>query len=321
MRKNYLKVLFTGLLCLLTMQGVMAQYSFLNDYISTEWSTVEGLPANAINDVIQTADGYIYLGTYEGLVRFNGFEFTLLNKHSGSEYSFISARAMIQDSQGNLWLGSNGEGLQKTSPDGSKTIYTMENGLPNNSIRAMTEDKLGNVWIGTASGVCYITPEDAVILPKAADNAPIGNSLVEELFCDSAGRIWICTTDARGLFYYSDNIFHRYQELDHLGTFFATAISQDNFGTFDEHFAPLMGTCDMDAVIQALLKIGYDGYFTFESERILNTAGGWPHRRAENPNLTHRRIANPNLALRREAEKLLYQIGKFMLESYDCFED
>lgn len=232
MRKNYLKVLFTGFLCLLAMQGVMAQYTFLNDYISTEWSTVEGLPANAINDVIQTADGYIYLGTYEGLVRFNGFEFTLLNKHSGSEYSFISARAMIQDSQGNLWLGSNGEGLQKTSPDGSKTIYTMENGLPNNSIRAMTEDKLGNVWIGTASGVCYITPEDAVILPKAADNAPIGNSLVEELFCDSAGRIWICTTDARGLFYYSDNIFHRYRELDHLGTFFATAISQDNFGTF-----------------------------------------------------------------------------------------
>ena len=227
-----MKVLFTGLLCLLTMQGVMAQYSFLNDYISTEWSTVEGLPANAINDVIQTADGYIYLGPYEGLVRFNGFEFTLLNKHSGSEYSFISARAMIQDSQGNLWLGSNGEGLQKTSPDGSKTIYTMENGLPNNSIRAMAEDKLGNVWIGTASGVCYITPEDAVILPKAADNVPIGNSLVEELFCDSAGRIWICTTDARGLFYYSDNIFHRYRELDHLGTFFATAISQDNFGTF-----------------------------------------------------------------------------------------
>ena len=54
---------------------------------------------------------------------------------------------------------------------------------------------------------------------------------------------------------------------------------------------------------------------------MLNTAGGWPHRRAENPNVTHRRIANPNLALRREAEKLLYQIGKFMLESYDCFED
>ena len=84
MRKKNMKVLFTCFLCLLAMQSVMAQYTFLNDYISTEWSTVEGLPANAINDVIQTADGYIYLGTYEGLVRFNGFEFTLFNKHSGS---------------------------------------------------------------------------------------------------------------------------------------------------------------------------------------------------------------------------------------------
>ncbi|MBE7000324.1 MAG: sugar phosphate isomerase/epimerase [Ruminococcaceae bacterium] len=113
----------------------------------------------------------------------------------------------------------------------------------------------------------------------------------------------------------------QYKDICDLGCHLNALHIQDNFGTFDEHFAPLMGTCDMDAVIQALLKIGYDGYFTFESERMLNTAGGWPHRRAENPNLTHRRIANPNLALRRVAEKLLYQIGKFMLESYDCFED
>ena len=221
-----------GLWCLLSLQGMFAQYSVLNDYISTEWSTVDGLPANAINDVIQTNDGYIYLGTYEGLVRFNGFEFTLFNKHTGSEYNFISARVLMQDSAGNLWVGSNGEGLQKTSSDDTITIYTQEQGLPNNSIRAFAEDKLGNVWVGTASGVCYITPEGEILLPKAANNEPISTSLVEELFCDSAGRIWMCTTDVRGLFYYSDNAFHRYQELDHLGNFYATGISQDNFGSF-----------------------------------------------------------------------------------------
>ena len=232
MREKIWKILVACILSLLSLQGVFAQYSVLNDYISTEWSTVDGLPANAINDVIQTNDGYIYLGTYEGLVRFNGFEFTLLNKHTGSEYNFISARVLMQDTTGNLWVGSNGEGLQKTSPDDTITIYTQEHGLPNNSIRALAEDHIGNVWVGTASGVCYITPQGEIVLPAAAEDVSINTSLVEELFCDSAGRIWMCTTDARGLFYYADNAFQRYQELDYLGTFYATGISQDNFGTF-----------------------------------------------------------------------------------------
>lgn len=232
MREKIWKILVACILSLLSLQGVFAQYSVLNDYISTEWSTVDGLPANAINDVIQTNDGYIYLGTYEGLVRFNGFEFTLLNKHTGPEYNFISARVLMQDATGNLWVGSNGEGLQKTSPDDTITIYTQEHGLPNNSIRALAEDHIGNVWVGTASGVCYITPQGEIVLPAAAEDVSINTSLVEELFCDSAGRIWMCTTDARGLFYYADNAFQRYQELDYLGTFYATGISQDNFGTF-----------------------------------------------------------------------------------------
>ncbi|MBO5730433.1 MAG: hypothetical protein J6R67_04480 [Treponema sp.] len=232
MREKIWKILVACILSLLSLQGVFAQYSVLNDYISTEWSTVDGLPANAINDVIQTNDGYIYLGTYEGLVRFNGFEFTLLNKHTGSEYNFISARVLMQDATGNLWVGSNGEGLQKTSPDDTITIYTQEHGLPNNSIRALAEDHIGNVWVGTSTGVCYITPQGEIVLPAAAEDVSISTSLVEELFCDSAGRIWMCTTDARGLFYYADNAFQRYQELDYLGTFYATGISQDNFGTF-----------------------------------------------------------------------------------------
>ena len=64
MRKRILKVFIAGLWCLLSLQGMFAQYSVLNDYISTEWSTVDGLPANAINDVIQTNDGYIPPGQF-----------------------------------------------------------------------------------------------------------------------------------------------------------------------------------------------------------------------------------------------------------------
>lgn len=113
----------------------------------------------------------------------------------------------------------------------------------------------------------------------------------------------------------------QYKELCDLGCHLKALHIQDNFGTYDEHFAPFMGTCDMDAILQALIKIDYRGCFTFESERILNFSGGWPHKRTENPSITERRLLNPDLSLRREAEKLLYQIGKFMLERYNCFEE
>ena len=59
------------------------------------------------------------------------------------------------DSKGNLWVGSNDEGLVKISGK-TYTLFTMADGLPSNSVRDITEDKNGNIWIGTSSGVVFI---------------------------------------------------------------------------------------------------------------------------------------------------------------------
>lgn len=164
MRENLRKRIIIGLLALLVIPFATAQYSILNDYISTQWSTAGGLPANSVTDVIQTHDGYIYIGTYEGLVRFNGFDFVVMNRHSSSDYNFVSARTLFQDGEGNLWVGSNGEGVQKISPEGNVS-FTEADGIPNNSIRAFAQDKEGNLWVGTASGVCYITSDHQIRYP------------------------------------------------------------------------------------------------------------------------------------------------------------
>lgn len=225
-RKFFLLTIFFTLF----LQFASAQYSILNDYISSQWSTASGLPSNSITDVIQTSDGYIYIGTYEGLVRFNGFEFSVLNRNTSSDYSFVSARTILEDSDGDLWIGSNGEGVQKLGK--APVSFTEEDGIPNNSIRAMVQDQEGNIWVGTAGGICYITPENEVRYPETEDSVDLSNSLIEELFCDSAGRVWLSTIDAKTLYYFSDGKFQRYKELDYLGDYFVTAISQDSFGTF-----------------------------------------------------------------------------------------
>ena len=225
------KSIFACIVSVFVAQVAAAQYSILNDYISSQWSTANGLPANSVTDIIQTMDGYIYIGTYEGLVRFNGFDFTVLNRHSGSDYNFVSARILFQDGAGNLWVGSNGEGVSKLGASGNVSFVEAD-GIPNNSIRAFAEDNQGNIWVGTAGGVCYITPENAIVYPKTEESIDLTNSLVEELFCDTSGRIWMCTTDSRGLYYFADNQFKRYTDFDYLGDYSVTCISQDIYGAF-----------------------------------------------------------------------------------------
>lgn len=104
------------------------------------------------------------------------------------------------------------------------------------------------------------------------------------------------------------------EELKILGSHVKALHIQDNLGQKDQHLLPFHGTTDMDSVMQGLLAIGYDGYFTFEVSRFFDS--GIP-RRADVEEL---RLPAPGLALQDAAERYLYELGKTILERYDCFE-
>ena len=127
--------------------------SFLNDFVCRNWTTTDGLPGMTITSIMQDNKGYIYIGTYEGLVRFDGVEFVTFSRNLDAKYDFASVRAIFQDTEGNLWVGHNDEGVTCIEPDGTILKYTTENGLPHNSIRAICEDFNNNIWLGTASGL------------------------------------------------------------------------------------------------------------------------------------------------------------------------
>jgi len=113
----------------------------------------------------------------------------------------------------------------------------------------------------------------------------------------------------------------QYAELKALGKNLCALHVQDNFGSFDEHIAPLMGTTDFDGIMRALLEIGYPGTLTLESEYILPFNRTWPHAMRQDSPEGERKLAHPSLEARICAENLLYAIGKHMLVSYDCFEE
>lgn len=214
----------------LTAQSQVSQVIWA-DYVNQVWTAAEGLPGNTVTDLLQKSDGYIYIGTYDGLVKFDGLKFSILNKNSVSDFRCVSARTIFEDSKGNLWVGSNDEGVAKISSNGIQ-MFTTENGLPNNSIRDITEDKYGNIWLGTSNGIVYLTPDGNFVSPQGLDNYEDNNCLVIALYCDTAGRVWLSTTKKHGLYYFSSGKFSQYTSFMSIDYSTVTAIAQDDSGDF-----------------------------------------------------------------------------------------
>lgn len=111
----------------------------------------------------------------------------------------------------------------------------------------------------------------------------------------------------------------QYKNIIDLGDHLRAIHFNDNMGSCDEHIAPFCGTMDIDAVIQGLIDIGYKGYLTFEGT-VLRTGDHWPRYRRKESQVAEHKLHDPPLELWRKAEALLYEIGKSILCTYNCFE-
>ena len=169
-----------------------SQSSFFDNYVYQQWTSFGGLSGTTATDIAQTSDGFINIGTYEGLVRFDGVAFSTMRRSKDNGLTFASVRVVVEDSSGNLWIGSNDEGVQLLQPDLNMT-FTTQNGLPNNSIRAIVEDKDKNVWVGTAGGVVYMSKSRHLFNPQFEAGTVSKGVISTQLICDRDGRVWLTT--------------------------------------------------------------------------------------------------------------------------------
>ena len=225
------KNLFVSLLVYISV-CLNAQFSNFNNYVTRVWTSVDGLPGNVVSDIMQSQDGYLYLGTYESLIKFDGFEFIATNKYTDPKLSFISARCVFEDSRNGMWIGSNGEGVQRITKYHTLEHISTENGLPSNSVRCFAEDRYKNIWVGTSAGLVYINSEDQVVHPKFENGEDVAHIIIESLYIDTANRIWMITNEVNGIYIYTDAAFHHVKELDFLGEYVPTCITQDKNGNY-----------------------------------------------------------------------------------------
>ena len=123
----------------------------LNEFGHQAWLTENGLPQNTVQTIVQTQDGYLWIGTQEGLARFDGLNFTVFDKENTPAFKSNDIRALHEDKQGRLWI-STSYGLV-CRHNGQFNSFTVNEGLPDNSIGPLAEDTNGNVFIGTDAGL------------------------------------------------------------------------------------------------------------------------------------------------------------------------
>ena len=115
----------------------------LTQYSQTRWTQQQGLPQDAVGAIAQTADGYLWLGTNEGLARFDGYEFVTFRKsQNGLLANSIAALASAAD--GSLWIGTR-QGLTQYR-EGHFRNWTSRDGLADDSVTALFVDHAGIVW-------------------------------------------------------------------------------------------------------------------------------------------------------------------------------
>jgi ligand-binding sensor domain-containing protein len=170
----------------------------ITQYGHAIFTVEDGLPQNSIQAVLQTRDGFLWLGTQEGLVRFDGVRFTVFNQASEAAFQDHDVRALCEDKEGTLWIGTQGGGLVRFK-EGAFTLYDKASGLPNNRVLSLFMDKLGRLWVGTAEGLSrfdngrFVSPLD------------LGTSHVVLAMAETQGALWFAT-DGKGLLRLTDGI-------------------------------------------------------------------------------------------------------------------
>ncbi|HLP18326.1 MAG TPA: two-component regulator propeller domain-containing protein [Bacteroidota bacterium] len=234
----------------------------INQYAVKLWSLNNGLPSSAVNTVIQTQDGYLWLATTAGLFRFDGAQFVRISTDPANEETRETITALCETNDRSLWVGTannwmcrihDGKIIRYTERDGlnsrnvyslfeSRTgvmwigtsygLYTYQNNIftpvhiDPKFITGIAEDALGRIWVGTYEGIRIITDPNLLSAQPMTDVKNISG--ITAIYADRNGGMWLGTFS--GAAYWKNGIVKRYAVADGLSDFSITSLAEDRNG-------------------------------------------------------------------------------------------
>ncbi len=157
------------------------------NYTATAWRVEEGLPDDTVQAIAEDQQGYLWVGTSEGLARFDGTHFQVFADAANSILHRTSVHCLTVSGDGSLWIGTEGGGLVRYR-GGDFRAWTAKNGLTDMFVRAIAEDRSGNLWVGTNNGFFRLHGDRAERLDGANGVPALAVNAIME---DHAGRLWI----------------------------------------------------------------------------------------------------------------------------------
>jgi ligand-binding sensor domain-containing protein/signal transduction histidine kinase len=259
-RQLYRLALALYFICGLAATSASAQYRF--DLLNTD----NGLPQNSVYSILQTRDGYMWLTTLDGLVRYDGANLYVFNKANSPGIKSNRFTRLFEDRDGALWICTEDGGLTRYR-DGVFTTYTTEQGLPDNWIFNLRQIATGDLLIQTYAGLARWQNGQLSIISTAFNSFDsvlgyagrsgalwyrLGTTLrhvkdgttmdypvpeyspddqhYPQLYEDRQGRLWIGSKQP-GLLMLKDGVFMKYTVNDGLPPAMVTAFYEDRDGT------------------------------------------------------------------------------------------
>jgi signal transduction histidine kinase/ligand-binding sensor domain-containing protein len=176
-------------------------------YLHNAWTTENGLPQNDVTQLIQTRDGYIWLGTNGGLVRFDGIRFTIFDSGNTRELRSSRILSLVEDRDGTLWIGTQNGGLTSYSRGKFKN-YGTQDGLPDESVFSIEADRSGNLWL-SPGGLLRLT-DGNFTLYSTRDGLPSNSS--GNIRAAADGSIWFRSGEF--IMHFHDGRFERFSTKD-----------------------------------------------------------------------------------------------------------
>ena len=166
--------------------------------VSRVWRVEDGLPQDSVSALVQSRDGYLWVGTSGGLTRFDGIRFETFGVDEGLPN--LPVRALLEDRAGNLWIGT-AQGLYRLR-EGRVSRWTTQDRLARDIINELAEDSEGSVWIATTTGLSRWHQGRL----ERREDAGLAGCWVRATVIDPQGALWVAVAN-RGLLRWNGRTF------------------------------------------------------------------------------------------------------------------
>ncbi len=158
-------------------------------YIQRIYDADNGLLCGHANDIVQTRDGILWVGSYSGLYRYNGTAFRFMDEFPGVK----NVNCLYVDEEGRLWIGTNDSGVFIVIGNKIVNVLDSSKGLPSDSVRNITQSSDGDYYIGTSDHMAIVRLKNGISV--ASELPEVGYT--QSISADRKGNVAVVSADGR----------------------------------------------------------------------------------------------------------------------------